>query len=103
MPPPPHSPPDSFTKHSASSNEVNHNAKPEPASIDGDDNQFAELGVGRSSSEEKESMTPAQSKRKAQNRAAYVVSHAEFLVAGSIHSYKCDFCQVMCKTDKDYL
>ncbi|KAF5865025.1 hypothetical protein ETB97_005590 [Aspergillus alliaceus] len=36
----------------------------EPTSIDG------EPGLGRSSSEEKESMTPAQSKRKAQNRAA---------------------------------
>ena len=40
--------------------------------IDGDDNHFSDLIIGRSSSEEKESLTPAQSKRKAQNRAAYV-------------------------------
>ncbi|KAJ5684286.1 uncharacterized protein N7477_000631 [Penicillium maclennaniae] len=46
--PPPHSPPDSFTKHSVSSNDVNH-TKTDPASIDGDE---------------------PQSKRKAQNRAA---------------------------------
>lgn len=41
-------------------------------SVDGsvdDTNQ----GAGRSSSEEKDSMTPAQSRRKAQNRAAYVM------------------------------
>lgn len=75
--PPPHSPPDSFTKHSVSSNDVNNNARMDPASIDGDENQFADPGVGRSSSEEKESMTPAQSKRKAQNRAAYVISHVD--------------------------
>ncbi|KAJ5693081.1 hypothetical protein N7462_002504 [Penicillium macrosclerotiorum] len=68
--PPPHSPPDSFTKHSVSSNDIHHNNKPEPASIDGDDNQYADPAAGRSSSEEKESATPAQSKRKAQNRAA---------------------------------
>jgi hypothetical protein len=67
--PPPHSPPDSFTKHSVSSNDFN-NSKLDPPSIDGDENHFADAGIARSSSEEKESMTPAQTKRKAQNRAA---------------------------------
>ncbi|KAG2418708.1 hypothetical protein HFD88_001809 [Aspergillus terreus] len=66
---PPHSPPESFSKHSISSNEVlpHH----ERASADGED-QVGDHGMGRSSSEEKEgsNMTPAQSKRKAQNRAA---------------------------------
>lgn len=71
--PPPHSPPDSFSRHSVSSNDVKSTARANPASIDGDVNQFADPGVDRSSSEEKESMTPAQSKRKAQNRAAYVI------------------------------
>lgn len=70
--PPPHSPPDSFTKRSISSNDVTNNTRVDPASVDGEENQFADPGVGRSSSEEKETMTPAQSKRKAQNRAAYV-------------------------------
>ncbi|KAJ5198798.1 uncharacterized protein N7459_008643 [Penicillium hispanicum] len=70
VPPPPHSPPDSFTKHSVSSNDPTHNAKSDPTSIDGDENQFADTVAGRSSSEEKESLNPAQSKRKAQNRAA---------------------------------
>ncbi|KAJ5523134.1 hypothetical protein N7513_012678 [Penicillium frequentans] len=68
--PPPHSPPDSFTKHSVSSNDYNNNSKLDPSSIDGDENHYADTGIARSSSEEKESMTPAQSKRKAQNRAA---------------------------------
>ena len=72
--PPPHSPPDSFTKQSVSSNDPNNNTKPGPASLDGDE-FFADGGVARSSSEEKESMTPAQTKRKAQNRAAYVHSY----------------------------
>ncbi|KAJ5439400.1 uncharacterized protein N7458_010398 [Penicillium daleae] len=67
--PPPHSPPDSFTKHSVSSNDVHHSTKQEPTSIDGDDSQYHDP-TGRSSSEEKDSATPAQSKRKAQNRAA---------------------------------
>lgn len=70
--PPPHSPPDSFTKHSVSSNDVHHSTKQEPTSIDGDDSQYHDP-TGRSSSEEKDSATPAQSKRKAQNRAAYVI------------------------------
>jgi hypothetical protein len=68
--PPPHSPPDSFTKHSESSNDVNH-TKRDPASVDGDERQYIDP-AGQSSSEEKDNMTPAQSKRKAQNRAAYV-------------------------------
>ncbi|KAJ5103783.1 hypothetical protein N7532_004312 [Penicillium argentinense] len=68
--PPPHSPPDSFTKTSVSSNDPNSHTRAGPASTDGDDNQFVDPAVGRSSSEEKESMTPAQTKRKAQNRAA---------------------------------
>lgn len=71
--PPPHSPPDSFTKHSISSNDVRYGSKPDPVTFDGEENQFADAGMGRSSSEEKESATPAQSKRKAQNRAAYVI------------------------------
>jgi hypothetical protein len=52
-----------------SSNEVASTQQVDPASLDGDENAVA---VGRSSSEEKESMIPAQNKRKAQNRAAYV-------------------------------
>ncbi|KAJ5628868.1 hypothetical protein N7490_011096 [Penicillium lividum] len=67
--PPPHSPPDSYTKHSVSDNDYGNNSKLDPSSIDGDENHFAD-GMTRSSSEEKDSMTPAQSKRKAQNRAA---------------------------------
>ncbi|KAJ5174760.1 uncharacterized protein N7482_000637 [Penicillium canariense] len=67
--PPPHSPPDSFTKHSVSSNDVYNSTKPDPGSIDGDDHHSADP-TERCSSEEKESATPAQSKRKAQNRAA---------------------------------
>ncbi|KAF7589790.1 hypothetical protein BBP40_003852 [Aspergillus hancockii] len=60
---PPHSPPESFSKHSASSSDIlGHHT--EPTSINGDP------GLVRSSSEEKESMAPTQSKRKAQNRAA---------------------------------
>ncbi|EPS30443.1 hypothetical protein PDE_05394 [Penicillium oxalicum 114-2] len=67
--PPPHSPPDSCTKQSVSSNDVHNHTKLEPASVDEDDAQYQDPTV-RSSSEEKESLTPAQSKRKAQNRAA---------------------------------
>ncbi|KAL4892980.1 hypothetical protein BDV59DRAFT_179204 [Aspergillus ambiguus] len=67
--PPPHSPPESFTKHSVSSNEVHNNH--ERASADGEEH-LGDHGMGRSSSEEKEgaNMNPAQTKRKAQNRAA---------------------------------
>ncbi|KAI9041169.1 putative bZIP transcription factor (Fcr3) [Aspergillus affinis] len=66
--PPPHSPPESFSKHSVSSNEVlNHT---EPTSVDGGDDRLGDPSLGRSSSEEKEGTTPAQTKRKAQNRAA---------------------------------
>ncbi|KAJ5132319.1 hypothetical protein N7448_006477 [Penicillium atrosanguineum] len=66
--PPPHSPPDSFTKHSVSSNDVNH-TKTDRTSIDGDERHYTDP-AGHSSSEEKDNMTPVQSKRKAQNRAA---------------------------------
>ncbi|KAJ5276721.1 hypothetical protein N7524_002874 [Penicillium chrysogenum] len=65
--PPPHTPPESV-KHSASSDAAN-NQYTRPTSFDGDEAQFADPTLGRSSSEEKES-APAQSKRKAQNRAA---------------------------------
>ncbi|KAH8423306.1 putative bZIP transcription factor (Fcr3) [Aspergillus melleus] len=66
--PPPHSPPESFSKHSVSSNEpFNHT---EPTSVDGGDDRMGDPHLGRSSSEEKEGTTPAQTKRKAQNRAA---------------------------------
>ncbi|KAJ5094527.1 hypothetical protein N7456_010388 [Penicillium angulare] len=67
---PPHSPPDSFTKHSVSSNDPNNHTKAESGILDGDENLYGDGGMARSSSEEKESMTPAQTKRKAQNRAA---------------------------------
>ncbi|KAJ6187802.1 hypothetical protein N7519_002710 [Penicillium mononematosum] len=65
--PPPHTPPESV-KHSASSDAAN-NQYTRPTSFEGDEAQFADPTLGRSSSEEKES-APAQSKRKAQNRAA---------------------------------
>ncbi|KAJ5492592.1 hypothetical protein N7539_001338 [Penicillium diatomitis] len=67
--PSPHSPPDSCAKQSVSSNDVHNQTKQEPTSIDGDDGHYRDP-TARSSSEEKESLTPAQSKRKAQNRAA---------------------------------
>ncbi|KAJ6079114.1 hypothetical protein N7467_008867 [Penicillium canescens] len=67
--PPPHSPPESFSKHSVSSNEAGNNQHADPISFDGDEPQFADPSMGRSSSEENQSV-PAQSKRKAQNRAA---------------------------------
>ncbi|KAE8148725.1 hypothetical protein BDV25DRAFT_157774 [Aspergillus avenaceus] len=60
---PPHSPPESYSKYSASSSDI-FAQQTDPTSVDGDP------GLGRSSSEEKESGVPAQSKRKAQNRAA---------------------------------
>ncbi|KAM0106649.1 AP-1-like transcription factor [Aspergillus fumigatus] len=63
--PPPHSPPESFSKHSVSSNDFP-NSHAEPGSVEGGDDQLQH----RSSSEEKDNLTPAQSKRKAQNRAA---------------------------------
>ncbi|KAJ5835088.1 transcriptional regulator family: bZIP [Penicillium robsamsonii] len=63
--PPPHSPPESV-KHSASSDANQHTRL---TSFDGDETKFADPTLGRSSSEEKES-APAQTKRKAQNRAA---------------------------------
>ncbi|CAI7580020.1 unnamed protein product [Penicillium glandicola] len=66
--PPPHSPPESV-KHSAASSDAANSQHTRPTSFDGDETQFADPTLGRSSSEEKES-APAQSKRKAQNRAA---------------------------------
>ncbi|KAJ5960495.1 uncharacterized protein N7479_007645 [Penicillium vulpinum] len=66
--PQPHSPPESV-KHSASSSDGTHTQHTRLTSFDGDETQFADPTLGRSSSEEKES-APAQSKRKAQNRAA---------------------------------
>lgn len=83
--PPPHSPPDSFTKTSVSSNDPHTNTKLDPSSIDGDENQYADPTLGRSSSEEKELMTPAQTKRKAQNRAAYVISLAIYSYMIHLH------------------
>lgn len=53
---------------------MNYGTKLDPVSFDGEETQFADSGMGRSSSEEKDSAAPAQSKRKAQNRAAYVIS-----------------------------
>ncbi|PYI18311.1 hypothetical protein BO86DRAFT_390480 [Aspergillus japonicus CBS 114.51] len=66
--PPPHSPPESLTKQSVSSNDVA-NPSFDRASLEADDFPV-DFNPGRSSSEEKDSVTPAQSKRKAQNRAA---------------------------------
>ncbi|KAL2014181.1 hypothetical protein VTN00DRAFT_1706 [Thermoascus crustaceus] len=66
---PPHSPPESFTKHSVGSNEFKSDGPPQTATDTGDD-QSADRKSGRSSSEEKDTLTPAQSRRKAQNRAA---------------------------------
>lgn len=83
--PPPHSPPDSCTKQSVSSNDVHNHTKLEPASVDEDDGQYHDPTV-RSSSEEKESLTPAQSKRKAQNRAAYVPRFPLSLPPTTVHS-----------------
>ncbi|KAA8647250.1 putative bZIP transcription factor (Fcr3) [Aspergillus tanneri] len=66
---PPYSPPESFSKHSVSSNEApSHLTR--PTSVDGGDDPITDQGLGRSSSDEKESTAPAQTKRKAQNRAA---------------------------------
>lgn len=58
--PPPHSPPDSLTQQSEG-NKVNGNVFGESG-----------LGMGRSSSEEKDGVNADPNKRKAQNRAAYV-------------------------------
>lgn len=72
---PPQSPPDSYTKQSVSSGE-HLGPSHYPGSIEGRDEFLADPGLIRSSSEEKDKEglagTPAQSKRKAQNRAAYV-------------------------------
>ncbi|KAJ5551102.1 hypothetical protein N7535_000956 [Penicillium sp. DV-2018c] len=66
---PPYSSPDSFSKHSTTSSDAAHNQHTDPTSIDGDEVQFNDPSIVRSSSEEKES-DPTESKRKAQNRAA---------------------------------
>ncbi|KAJ5748833.1 uncharacterized protein N7511_010529 [Penicillium nucicola] len=66
--PPPHSPPESFSKHSVSSTDGGNNQHTDPI-FEGDEPQFADPSMGRSSSEENQS-APTQSKRKAQNRAA---------------------------------
>ncbi|KAL4873352.1 hypothetical protein BDV12DRAFT_160895 [Aspergillus spectabilis] len=69
---PPQSPPDSYSKHSVSSAE-HFNANHYPGSIESRDEFFPDPGLVRSDSEEKGEgwlVTPAQSKRKAQNRAA---------------------------------
>ncbi|KAJ5239639.1 hypothetical protein N7468_004258 [Penicillium chermesinum] len=68
--PPPHSPPDSFTKHSAGSSDHANYTNQDQALGDGDEVHLPDPPVARSSSEEKDSSVPAQSKRKAQNRAA---------------------------------
>lgn len=70
--PPPHSPPDSYTKHSAGSSDHANFPNHDQSLGDVDDILLADPTAGRSSSEEKDSSVPAQSKRKAQNRAAYV-------------------------------
>lgn len=74
---PPYSPPESFTQNSTNSTtgaDVAHDDPPKPVSTENADDHVADRksGSGRSSSEEKDTLTPAQSRRKAQNRAAYV-------------------------------
>ena len=64
---PPQSPPESFSKQSTSSNDLR-NSHTELTSLDGTEDQPG--GLGPSSSEEKDNSLPAQTKRKAQNRAA---------------------------------
>ncbi|PKY05805.1 hypothetical protein P168DRAFT_326114 [Aspergillus campestris IBT 28561] len=64
---PPQSPPESFSKQSTSSNDFR-NSHTELTSLDGTEDQAG--GLGPSSSEEKDTSMPAQTKRKAQNRAA---------------------------------
>ncbi|CEL02818.1 hypothetical protein ASPCAL03981 [Aspergillus calidoustus] len=69
----PQSPPDSYAKQSVSGSSEPISAGPYPRSIEGRDDFLADPSMVRSDSEEKDReglMTPAQSKRKAQNRAA---------------------------------
>ncbi|KAL3468468.1 hypothetical protein BJX64DRAFT_282640 [Aspergillus heterothallicus] len=69
----PQSPPDSYAKQSVSGSSEPISAGPYPGSIEGRDEFLTDLSLVRSDSEEKDKeglMTPAQSKRKAQNRAA---------------------------------
>ena len=70
--PQPHSPPESFSKQSASSNEPGNLGEPIP--VDVHDDQLVAQNGGRSSSEEKDGTVPPKSRRKEQNRAAYVPS-----------------------------
>ncbi|KAL1986363.1 hypothetical protein VTN96DRAFT_6442 [Rasamsonia emersonii] len=72
---PPYSPPESFTLNSTNSTtsaDVARDDLPKPVSTENADDHIADRksGSGRSSSEEKDTLTPAQSRRKAQNRAA---------------------------------
>ncbi|KAL1971053.1 hypothetical protein VTN77DRAFT_4 [Rasamsonia byssochlamydoides] len=70
---PPHTPPESFTLHSnnpATSAEIAHDDVRRSGSTENADDHVADRKSGRSSSEEKDTLTPAQSRRKAQNRAA---------------------------------
>ncbi|KAL1865072.1 hypothetical protein Plec18167_009541 [Paecilomyces lecythidis] len=67
-PVPPQSPPDSFSKNSSVTNELA--ADLSRTSPEAAEDAAGDQNAGRSSSEEKESLTPAQSRRKAQNRAA---------------------------------
>jgi hypothetical protein len=82
---PPHSPPESFTRNSNKSTDITSDelvgvggrgvtAAQSQAMLDNFDDALADRKSGRSSSEEKEILTPAQNRRKAQNRAAYVLS-----------------------------
>ncbi|KAJ5774055.1 hypothetical protein N7457_008951 [Penicillium paradoxum] len=75
---PPHSSPELFIKHSATGSDVPSNQRLGDAPCDGDEIQFADPSSLRSSSEEKEPDS-AQSKRKAQNRAAYVIYQPTWL------------------------
>lgn len=76
---PPHSPPESFTRNSNKSTDITGdelgagrgNAQGQ-AMLENFDDVLGDRKSGRSSSEEKELLTPAQNRRKAQNRAAYV-------------------------------
>ena len=75
---------------------MNH-TKTDPTSIDGDEGHYADP-AGRSSSEEKDNMAPAQSKRKAQNRAAYVMSR-HLLLRSMASTEESDIRPRNCKTD----
>lgn len=84
---PPHSPPESFTRNSNKSTDITSDeliggGGRGAAASQGQammDNFEDALGDRRSSSEEKEILTPAQNRRKAQNRAAYVFAFRSYL------------------------